>query len=487
MRFSLLGLALLAVGCSKVAPVSDLPVTPTSLLSDVDPLVRLDSKPYSKEDPAWTKVKTALHDASKTESRPFRTASTAKSQTQAMEVLLAGLKEPGATTLNDAKALLAAKRPALDLLVRANEIPRWKIVTFDHDKVPNIAKEASIMFPEFASMKGLVKLEMLSARVNLESHQPEKAAQDYKQGSLTAAHFLAGDGNIITYLVGMACQSIVFRAIRVDSSHPAFRPEDLRQILSSLQKDPHDLANTFRVEYNSMMLRTIAGLDAGDPEWVAGAIGLDKEAYMKLVERNPKPFDRKKTVQLSSQITADLVRNATLPWSKQIDVTAELAKVTAGIPFYILENVGIADDTKPKLSEAQIHSGSLALEKVDNPAGRLMCGSLSFEMMMEAEVKREASLGATEIVLAAQIYKRNTGHFPAKLDDLVSAGILSAVPMDPFSGAGHAFRYNAARGVIWSIGPDRKDDGGMDAIEEVSQPKDFVWAVDGHAPPKKQF
>lgn len=46
---------------------------------------------------------------------------------------------------------------------------------------------------------------------------------------------------------------------------------------------------------------------------------------------------------------------------------------------------------------------------------------------------------------------------PAKLDDLVPH-YLPTVPLDSFSG--EALRYDAKRGLIWSVGIDFKDDGG---------------------------
>ena len=62
--------------------------------------------------------------------------------------------------------------------------------------------------------------------------------------------------------------------------------------------------------------------------------------------------------------------------------------------------------------------------------------------------------------LALHAYALETGKFPSKLDELVPR-YLKAIPADPF-GAGEKLRYRrtAQSYLLWSIGPDGKDDGG---------------------------
>ncbi len=65
-----------------------------------------------------------------------------------------------------------------------------------------------------------------------------------------------------------------------------------------------------------------------------------------------------------------------------------------------------------------------------------------------------------ELVMAlfgVRRYVQRERHLPAKLENLVPR-YLSTVPLDSFSG--EALRYEAKRGLIWSVGMDFKDDGG---------------------------
>ena len=57
---------------------------------------------------------------------------------------------------------------------------------------------------------------------------------------------------------------------------------------------------------------------------------------------------------------------------------------------------------------------------------------------------------------AVELYQRRHGRFPEELGSLVSDGILSEVPIDPYSGK--PFKYS--NNIIYSVGPDREDGKG---------------------------
>ncbi len=98
--------------------------------------------------------------------------------------------------------------------------------------------------------------------------------------------------------------------------------------------------------------------------------------------------------------------------------------------------------------------------------------------------------------IALELYRRKFGHFPEKLEDLVTAGLLDAVPVDPFDGkplrysvGPHSFEWRKAvadkpepevttvklnAATVWSIGRNCVDDGGMDGLGAKG---DVVFAV----------
>ena len=69
----------------------------------------------------------------------------------------------------------------------------------------------------------------------------------------------------------------------------------------------------------------------------------------------------------------------------------------------------------------------------------------------------EFELFATKVVVAAELYRRKTGHRPESLDALVPE-FLPSVPTDPFDD-GVALKYDAERGIVWTVGSDRDFNG----------------------------
>jgi hypothetical protein len=70
------------------------------------------------------------------------------------------------------------------------------------------------------------------------------------------------------------------------------------------------------------------------------------------------------------------------------------------------------------------------------------------------------------LALSLQLYYREQGAFPDRLEELVKNGCLSAIPIDPF-GKGEPFRYRREGGphgaaVVWSVWLDGIDQGGVD-------------------------
>lgn len=65
-------------------------------------------------------------------------------------------------------------------------------------------------------------------------------------------------------------------------------------------------------------------------------------------------------------------------------------------------------------------------------------------------------------------------HLPARLEDLVPK-YLATLPLDPFSG--EPVRYNAARGLIYSVGMNLKDEGGRPTVVPMADPDELTVEI----------
>lgn len=89
----------------------------------------------------------------------------------------------------------------------------------------------------------------------------------------------------------------------------------------------------------------------------------------------------------------------------------------------------------------------------------------------------EARRRATLLALAVERYRlANDGERPSRLDDLMP-DLLSSIPIDPFDGQPLRFQKLERGYVIYSVGQDRKDNGGKEYIRGTVEGTDITFTV----------
>ena len=63
-------------------------------------------------------------------------------------------------------------------------------------------------------------------------------------------------------------------------------------------------------------------------------------------------------------------------------------------------------------------------------------------------------------MIAFELFKRRSGSYPLQLSELVPT-YLSEVPRDPIDGEPLRYKIRKSKPLIYSIGSDKKDDGGV--------------------------
>ncbi|GAG37786.1 unnamed protein product, partial [marine sediment metagenome] len=80
-------------------------------------------------------------------------------------------------------------------------------------------------------------------------------------------------------------------------------------------------------------------------------------------------------------------------------------------------------------------------------------------------------------VLAIMRYEKEKGQYPASLDELVEAGYLKKLPMDPHSDGPLIYRRTNGGFLLYSFGMDLTDDGGKLGLGSQGTPR--MWADNG--------
>jgi hypothetical protein len=138
----------------------------------------------------------------------------------------------------------------------------------------------------------------------------------------------------------------------------------------------------------------------------------------------------------------------------------------AGIVHYLnamSRPVEIAAGDGPEvLTELQELQEEIELQiKTDRSFDKIFTAILlpAFHAGAEAAVKGEVELDATRAAIAIERYRRHHGRLPATLDALVP-DFLGRVPNDRFDGQPLRYAVDGNRVTIYSVGPNRQDDGG---------------------------
>src|SRR5262245_56604114 len=106
---------------------------------------------------------------------------------------------------------------------------------------------------------------------------------------------------------------------------------------------------------------------------------------------------------------------------------------------------GQLDEQEPRLAalEARRRAGPrLGSRLCDNPA-----------YLADVVRKSRAVLRCAVAGLAAERHRQQHGRWPEHLDELVRAGLLTAVPMDPYSAQALRLRRTEDGLVVYSVGP----------------------------------
>jgi type II secretory pathway pseudopilin PulG len=117
------------------------------------------------------------------------------------------------------------------------------------------------------------------------------------------------------------------------------------------------------------------------------------------------------------------------------------------------------------------------------PFGTILCHRVTATVLLPALGKviqkssaAQTALSQAAIACALDRYRLATGHFPEALADLAPR-FISPLPTDVLTGEPYKYRLtDGARFVLYSVGWDEKDDGGVPGKSLFDdQQGDWVW------------
>lgn len=264
-----------------------------------------------------------------------------------------------------------------------------------------------------------------------------------------------GGASLIEYQVGRAVQAIGYVGMQRLVSRYDVPPtvlDGLQHSLGASAAFDSALAQTYRAEYQCQtvpILRQLRRDLAQRP--MPPSVDVDD---ILSVER---------TVETIEPFLVRLIANTRVPWvARDRSIVADAWKQLRQTDDEAIDGAfGLAMDNA-KWEQV----GRIVAEHPNALGDSLIAMVLpALDAALKTSVKTQAHHELTWTLVALQRSRFRTHALPDTLGSLSADGLLDGSPLDPFSGK--PFRYDRAKGLLWSVGPDEADDGG-DPVKDIA-------------------
>ncbi len=286
--------------------------------------------------------------------------------------------------------------------------------------------DLAMRLPHCIQLRNGARLLTLEVHVRAHRADPHGTAQSIET-ILAAGDSLRLEPVLVSQLVRIALGGMAKGALETQLPAASFSPEDLARLQERFQK----------TNYDEGIERAMVG------ERIMGCMVIDNLAEADASD-GPSPIMRPLLAPLRNQN-----RQSFLEWSGRI-------VAAAGQP--LPERLDEADALQAELD--RIARDANYLTKASHLAVALMLPATKAGFTAGARGNAEMQLAA--VAIAAQRFRQKHGKLPENLKQLVPE-FLGEVPADPFDGRSLRYVVRGEEAVLYSVGPNRRDDRGKTA------------------------
>lgn len=352
------------------------------------------------------------------------------------------MHELGEGNTRAAAADLAPFGKAMNLAIAASKRPRADYHR-DWDEGP------ALLFPEVVTIKAFVRLFCFRAELKSQLNDSPGAIADL-QVAMRLSYLAGQDPCIIAMLVEVACHRFVFDSVRRCAL-------TVRQDAKAIRA----LAETIEVEYREPNFVDALAFEAYMP------VTLTRNMRLFPLSGEDPNFNLDKSKLKRTGIPADAYSRSFM--------TSALREWTEAKPMmdrYRTDPLRLADALDVIDHKWKQKSGlSNVLQDISFSA---------YPEAARAAVADKADFVITEALLHAVLSQAQTGRMPARLADIPGSWL------DPFTGKPIRMTDRAGTLRIYSLGPNRKDDGGIGIQELEGDAKKDYDIVAAFPPPKRK-
>ncbi len=312
-----------------------------------------------------------------------------------------------------------------------------------------ITEMMSILMPNLSGIKKLARALIWRARLRAEQGRFKDAFVDMKSCYRRGQH-IRGDKTLVEQLVGIAIQALSVRTIR--------------DIVGGYEIDSTILAD-FQRDFEQIIA--------------------DENFTISLKAERLFMYD-----EIQRCFTSDRIGKGHLyvPRFREIsDMSSNYEYEEVGVEPFLLDLVYSApflfghpnkEETLKSVNEFYDYCEQLSLktavqrhaesDAIDDKFKELLGGNIFLGTLVPAvgrviEIgnRLPTDVGATLTMIAIFRYKSDAGRYPQNLNQLVTDGYLEQLPIDSYSDKPLSYKKTEDNFILYSIGPDFKDDGGV--------------------------
>ncbi len=362
------------------------------------------------------------------------------------------------------KRWIQEQEGALELIVEGSQRPYyWRTYKSGGDN-PNVM--LGVLLPNLSEFRLLARALRLRAGLSAEQGRYEEAFDDMKSCYRFGQH-LRGDKFLVEQLVGITLEVISVQTIRDIAGKYEIDSTLLTDLQRSFEKIIADENFKASLEAERMAVYDEIQRCFTDGRFGGGHLYLyrinslagfhqnDVEELVFETIFSPQQWPRAMKV-LFAHPNKEQTREAT---DRFYDFWTRLYLKTPGQIK--------ADRIDPGKEASKIIEGNVFLQ--------ILAPSLA--RVNQIACRNKTEVHATVAVLALLRYHKDKGSFPEDLEQLIRAGYLKQPPDDVFSDKPLVYRKTEDNFILYSVGPDFIDDGGVSGKNRNGQ--DTPWREDG--------
>ena len=304
----------------------------------------------------------------------------------------------------------------------------------------------SILMPGLGKHKRMAQILCWQGLLQADNGQTQEAFESVNQAYLFGSHIRGQKNSLIEQLVAMAIESMANKTLRIILSDNYNKLDNALLTKTAKEFERMITNKDFRLNISGEKLFMY---DEAQRCFVESKIGRDHLYLPRLDMLSGKEFT---TELLSAKAVKVLFshpdKEETLKTvDKYYDALDELVDKTPA-------TLKIEGDPMRQLTE-DLCRGNIFLEILMPAMGK--CAEKSHKTRTDAQ--------ATLTVIAILRYHKQNSVFPENLRVLVDSGLLTEIPIDPFSDKTLIYRKTDGDFTLYSVGSDFEDDGGVETEE----------------------